>query len=240
MNDNDYKKTMCVLNVDGTWSKLDLTITERGIFPFHAPLIPIIQATPMLLRLSPRLVTIAHNSKFTHVVETLPELTLNTRFCMLSGNEVALSPQGANLTLKWTVPSFLKLLLFLNLENKVLHLIVRHAQRYYRLPVPNQFDDGRLCCSIPSRTVEQNQGILKYFEEALKIFAISEWNADLFDGGKEARAKTMFKFLLPAGDFTPDQVKQVELTETELVPLLIPYSGDLNALLQEMGDAICQ
>lgn len=238
------KNYLC-LNEDGTWSKIQYTFSETKQFPFSFALKDAIGTLPMLIKVSPTHLLLAKNSKWTHSIQVLDTLTLNSHYCLINDKMIVFNPEdhrAPSMSLVWKCPEFAKLLFVLEFcDNNAPtgYLLVKIAKRYYRLPLSNQFDDAKLCFGTNRIPQLGESSISEIAEIALETFKTNPFNQDLFGVEKRNKCEHIFAFKSEDGSFTPESLEQVPLTDAvALAAHCYAYSGNLNDTLELIGETI--
>lgn len=166
---------------------------------------------------------IAASDEVVSIAKPIEEIRLKTYFRPETDAEgkVALVPvwkseQAAELDFVWKPPGTMQLF-FVGAQlqkppaETSFYLIAKHTNRLtYLLPLPNVYDDGKICLPDESGT-EDSQPLSVALDTALKSFQTSQWNIDLHHARDYADRK-MFRFD-PEGKQLPIQGDWPELCE---------------------------
>jgi hypothetical protein len=150
-------------------------------------------------------IIVAISEEVVSIAKAITEIRLNTFFRPETDadGKVALVPvwrpeQAAALDVTWKPPGSMQLFFVAaqfngaSQKNKF-YIISRYTNRLtYLLPLPNLYDDGRIC--LPDGPEEEYAGPLSSaLDMALKSFQTSQWNIDLHRAQDHADRK-MFRF----------------------------------------------
>jgi len=103
------------------------------------------------------------------------------------------TPRGPVRDAFWLVPSPFVLIAVSNSSNRDMCLALVNSQtsRIFRLPLPNLYDDGRVCLGDRPRS----ENVIERHTNNINAFYSNSWNTDLFSG-REAPFSKLFQWSL--------------------------------------------
>lgn len=208
---------------------MECEIKTKFLGPQSAMLEPLVENVPRIARDIMPDVSMALSGQSLCLTKQLKEVRLHTFFRPQTDTDehvtivpVFISP-GAEMTLTWPVPKDMKLFFVarwgtdiregtINAQFPLCYLVAKsEAKKTYLLPLPNLYEDGRVCMGEPQRDwIKAN--IFDTFTKALEIFHVAPWNADLMSSNDRwVASKLMFRFS-PEGVAEPSARPWTELS----------------------------
>ena len=163
-------------------------------------------------------------------------LTIKSPFRLVDGILIPMfsSPNDPVMPMVWVVPPNMKLRVLLQMTvepgapyRSVAAIMWLYAYdnngNAYRLPLPNLYDDCKVCTGTQGRTLVQTMQLA--IEQHMETFRVSTWNADLWTTVTESQ--TLFRFKPEGDEFKPLPVaenwfihcKKVATAFSAMIPL---------------------
>jgi hypothetical protein len=217
MHNNTLPSQFCAVEEDGFY---EYSINRRYIGP----------DTKLLEGLSKNVAQIIHglmpdtvmaaSSAHLALARELRQVNLHTVFRPMTDTENRVSlvptfqPPGAEMNMEWRPPEGLRLFfigVWANNRDMIsaiptCYLVARDSdRRTYLLPLPNLYEDGKICLGNFDSTTEMlRPTVFETFNRAIEIFDQSKWNTDLLEERRIVNSKRLFRFT-PEGESLPPE-----------------------------------
>ena len=129
----------------------------------------------------------------------VPSLTLNTKWSVVDESNPQLTPtfrdsrDNINLALPWMPPKDMRMIFAINTQEYYSYFFVfsLKTMRSTILPIPNIYDDGRLCIGEFHFSDSLIDDLDRLF---VHVFDASDWNSDLLSRVKVAATRKLFSY----------------------------------------------
>lgn len=203
-----------LLKPNGFWRR---TRTDEYIGPEYEMLRQVARRVPITL---PNLMPGKHFSisqTGLSLASRITMLQIHTYFAPMTGVDekvvmvpvfVKMGNRSADMTMDWTVPSDMKLFFVSRWAYNagqespvgimpIFYLIVVDPalQRTHTLPLPNTYDEGKICMGEGAlENFDLRKDVFQQHEIAMEAFLKSRWNADLLHENRAKESKRLFRF----------------------------------------------
>lgn len=188
---------------------VEVNFSTKFIGPQSVMLEPLVANVPMIAKNIMPDIHMAISGRTLCLVKRLTKIRMATFFRPQTdvNDHVTIVPvfiaPGAEMALNWNTPNDMSLFFVsswptgdgtINELFPTCYLVAKGMdRRTYLLPLPNLFEDGRVCMGTVQRDwVKSN--IFDTFKKALEIFDAAPWNADLMVDIRWQNSKKLFRF----------------------------------------------